>query len=211
MKIVLIDDHEIILESLSLLLGSLPEVDRVVTFEHPVVALEHCLAEKYDLIITDNNMPEMTGCAFTLKLRKEKPESKILMLTIDEHFGTIREAFSAGILGYVMKKANKRELREAVLTVASGKRFVSDAVFSELIRPDGPSHWDQSDDLQSLSSREIEIVALIGQELSSKEIAERLFVSVATVEKHRHNILKKLGVKNSIGIVKYALGNGLLD
>lgn len=211
MKIALIDDHEIILESLSLLLDAMDEVSEVKTFDNPEVALRHCLAYDFDLIITDNKMPEMTGCALTLKLRKEKPESKILMLTIDEDFDTIREAFHAGILGYIMKKANKKELKEAVLSVAAGKRFVSDAVLSELLKPQQNQAKSEEDHIESLSGREIEIVTLIGQELSTKEIAEKLFVSVATVEKHRHNILKKLGVKNSIGIVKFAMHNGLLD
>lgn len=210
MKIVLIDDHEIILESLSMLLNAIPEVATVKTFEDPKLALEYCTLEDFDMIITDHNMPHMSGCAFTLNLRKVKPEAKILMLTIDEDFNTIREAFQAGILGYVMKKANKKELKDAVLTVASGKRFISDAVFSELLRPKTATLVEGAEELQSLSSREIEIVALIGQELSTNEIAEKLFVSPATIEKHRHNILRKLGVKNSIGIVKYALNNGLL-
>ena len=213
MKIALVDDHEIILESLSLLLHSLPEVDEVITFDNPQKALEYCLVEDVDMVITDNNMPEMNGCTFTLRLRKAKPDSRILMLTVDENFETIREAFHAGILGYVMKKANKKELKEAVLTVSSGKRFVSEAVFSELLRSQKSESGslDSEDEIMSLSGREIEIVTLIGAEKSTKEIADELFVSVATIEKHRHNILKKLGVKNSIGIVKYALAHGLLD
>ncbi len=211
MKIALIDDHEIILESLSLLLHAIPEVTEVRRYDDPETALITCLQEDFDLIITDHNMPGMSGSSFTLKLRKEKPESRILMLTVDESYDTIREAFSAGILGYVMKKANKKELTDAVRSVASGKRFISDAVFSELLRPVELKNEEPYEEMQSLSGREIEIVLLIGQELSTKEIADKLFVSVATVEKHRHNILKKLGVKNSIGIVKYALKHNLLS
>ncbi|MGR3810355.1 response regulator [Jiulongibacter sp. NS-SX5] len=211
MKIALVDDHEIILESLSMLLESLREVDEVQTFQNPETALKHCLAYDYDLVITDFNMPEMTGCGLALQLRKEKPNVKILMLTVNENFEAIRDAFQAGVLGYIMKKAKKAELKEAVLTVASGKRYVSDSVFSELLKTPQTEDAIDTDDQQSLSSREIEIVRLIAQEMSTKEIAEQLFVSKATIEKHRYNILRKLDVKNSIGIIKYAIRHQLLN
>ena len=210
MKIILVDDHEIILESLSLLLNSLAEVETVITFDNPEKALDYCLNEPFDLLVTDNNMPEMTGCSLALKLRKDKQDSKILMLTVDESYETIRESFQAGILGYVMKKSNKSELKDAIISVAGGKRFISDAVLSELLKPQMTSKENYWDDIHSLTSREIEIVSLIGQELSTKDIADRLFVSIATIEKHRHNILRKLGVKNSIGIAKYTITNGLI-
>lgn len=209
MKIVLIDDHDIILESLGLLLNSLEEVSKVMVFNDPNKALEYCISEDFDVLITDFNMPEMSGIALTLKLRTLKPNVRILMLTVDESYSTIKEAFNAGIKGYIMKKSGKKELREAIITINEGKRYVSDAVFSELIRQNLKEE-NEENDLQSLSEREIEIVTLIAQELSTKEIAEKLFVSVATVEKHRHNVLRKLSVKNSIGIVKFAINNGLL-
>ncbi|MCR9063905.1 MAG: response regulator transcription factor [Cytophagales bacterium] len=212
MTIALIDDHELILESLSLLLNKMEEVSSVTCFENPEKALEACKVENFDLIITDYNMPEMTGSTFTLKLRKEKPKSKVLMLTVAEDYETIKEGFQAGILGYVMKKASKSELREAIVTVSEGKRFVSESVLTELLNPSvaKENFLEVHNETKALTSREIDVVELIGREMSTKEIADELFVSIATVEKHRHNVLKKLGVKNSIGILKYAMQHKLI-
>ena len=211
-KIALLDDHQMILESLELLLSSFDEVSEVMCFDIPEKALDACLLHDFDVIITDYDMPSMNGSAFTLKLRKAKPKSKVLMLTVSESFDVIKEGFQAGILGFVMKKASKAELKNAVLSVASGKRYVSDNVMNELLSPrnDVKNFLKGPEESQALTSREIEVVELIGKEMSTKEIANELFVSIATIEKHRHNILRKLGVKNSIGILKYAMQHNLI-
>lgn len=213
MKIVLVDDHPIILESLGLLLKSLQSVSEIITFDDPHKALDYMEVSSLDLLITDYNMPEMDGCSLAVNIRKFKPNLPIIMLTIADDFDTIKDAFNAGIKGFVMKKANRSELNTAIETVGKGKRYYSEGVMNELLNPaNGMSDSIATeDDLPGLTAREIEIVELIGKELSSIEIAERLFLSPATVEKHRHNIIKKLGVKNVIGIVKYAYQHKLIS
>ncbi|WP_341225859.1 response regulator transcription factor [uncultured Arcticibacterium sp.] len=212
MKIVLVDDHNIILDSLGMLLKSLSIVSEIKTFNEPQKALQYIQVEELDLLITDYNMPEMNGCSLAVNVRKMKPNLPILMLTISDDFQTIKDAFNAGIKGFVMKKANRSELQSAIEAVGAGKRYYSEGVMKELLNPDNgmADVLMMEEEMPSLTAREIEIIELIGKEMSSIEIAEKLFLSPATVEKHRHNIIKKLGVKNVIGIVKYAYQHNLI-
>jgi DNA-binding NarL/FixJ family response regulator len=212
MKILIADDHKFILESMEILLSTIPDCEVLGTFDNGLQlykALEY--HDKIDLVLTDNHMPEMTGVELTYKIRLNYPNIKILLLTVSEDADTIQEAFQAGVSGYVMKKAGKAELEQALKTVMSGKKYYSESVVFELLNRD-KNMADLSQDtipekLNNLSDREIEIITLIAKELSTNQIAEKLFLSPATVETHRHNILKKLGIKNSIGLVKFAIKN----
>lgn len=214
MKIIIVDDHEMILESLSMLLGSIPDVEIVGTFSDPEKVEDYISNYPVDIVVTDYDMPEMTGLELTFKIRAVSSKIKILMLTVSEEVGVIKDAFKAGVSGYVMKKATRAELQSALSTIYSGKRFFSESVIFELLNPDtSTGEIMETDNCQSvaLSSRELEIIKLISNEFSSVEIAEKLFISPATVETHRHNIMKKLDVHNSVGVVKYAIQSGLLD
>jgi DNA-binding NarL/FixJ family response regulator len=170
--------------------------------------------ENIDIVLTDFNMPEMDGIELTLQIRQQFPQVKVLLLTVSEDSDTIQRAFKAGVSGYMMKKAGKIEFETALKTVASGQKYYSQSVVFELLNRDKQmvdlTNATVEDKFDELSPREIEIITLIAQELSTNQIAEKLFLSPATVETHRHNILKKLGIKNSIGLVKFAMKNGLI-
>lgn len=205
-KVLIVDDHTILLDSLSLLINSIEDMEVAGTLSDSRHAMDFLAAHEVDILVTDMNMPYSNGIDLTLKVRSCYPDLKILMLTVNDTAETIREAFQAGISGYITKKANKEELTRAFSTILQGERFFSDDVMKELLSP--PMMVNEEADLQdlkALSARELEVVRLIAQEYSSPEIAERLFISPGTVENHRHNILQKLGVKNSIGIIKYAI------
>lgn len=216
MRILIADDHEFILDSLEILLSSIDNYEVVSTYtngEELLRGLE--IYEDIDLVMSDYNMPEMNGIELTYQIRQRFPKVKVLLLTVSEDANTIQEAFQAGVSGYVMKKAGKTELKKAITTIASGQKYYSESVVFELLNRNknmvdlvGNSIKDE---LAILSEREIEIIKLIAQEFSTNEIAEKLFLSPATVETHRHNILKKLGLKNSIGLVKFAMKNGLIS
>lgn len=214
MKVIIVDDHEIILESLSMLLASIPKVEIKATFTEGDEALEYLTQNTVDIVVSDYDMPLMNGLELTFKIREVAPKVKVLMLTVSEEVSVIRDAFKAGVAGYVMKKASRKELQTALETISSGRRFFSDSVIFELLNPDTSANQIISgDDFQTvaLTNREIEIIKLIAEEMSSVEIGEKLFISPATVETHRHNVLKKLNVRNSVGVVKYAIQAGLLD
>lgn len=215
MRLIIADDHQFILESIEILISTMPDVEVVGIYNNAAGVLEALKSdENIDIVLTDNNMPEMTGIELTYKIRQKYPKTKVILLTVSEDAATIQAAFNAGISGYLMKKAGRIELETALKTVMAGKKYFSESVVFELLNRDkNMAELDNepvAEKLKNLSDREIEIIKLIANELNSNEIAERLFLSPATVETHRHNILKKLGLKSSIGLVRFAVDNGLV-
>lgn len=216
MKIIIADDHQFILESIEILISIMTDYEVVKICRNGAEVLK--TLEEYsdvEIVLSDFSMPEMNGIELTYQIRQRFPHIKVILLTVSEDAQTIQEAFQAGVSGYIMKKAGKTEFEDALKTVASGKKYYSESVVFELLNRN-----KQVSDLvnetveekaENLSNREIEIIKLIAQEFSTNEIAEKLFLSPATVETHRHNILKKLGLKNSIGMVKFAIRNKLVD
>ncbi|MDF7821711.1 response regulator transcription factor [Runella sp. MFBS21] len=212
-RVLITDDHQIVLDSLSLLISTIPEMEVIGTLNDSRKVLGFLDTHETDILVTDLSMPYLSGVALTLQVRQKFPNLKILMLTVSEDADNIRQAFQAGISGYVMKKANRAELERALTTVARGEKYFSEAVMKELLSPASlaaTSNEEIPSEPIAVTARELEIIRLIAQELSTSEIAERLFISVGTVETHRHNILRKLGVKNAIGIIKYAVKNKLV-
>ena len=212
-RVVITDDHEIILDSLSLLLSRIEGIEVIGTINDSREVIDFLQDHEADILLTDMNMPLLSGIDLTLKIRQQFPHMKVLMLTVSEDADSIREAFRAGISGYVMKKASKAELEKALKTVARGEKYFSESVMTQLVAlpADTIRVVDEAPALLTpLTDREIEIIRNIAQELSTNAIADKLFISPGTVETHRHNILRKLGVKNSIGIIKYAVKHGLL-
>ncbi len=212
-RVLITDDHQIVLDSLSLLISTIPAMEVVGTLNDSRKVLGFLDTHEIDILVTDLSMPYLSGVALTLQVRQKFPNLKILMLTVSEDADNIRQAFQAGISGYVMKKANRAELERALTTVARGEKYFSEAVMKELLSPASlaaTSNQEIPSEPIAVTARELEIIRLIAQELSTSEIAERLFISVGTVETHRHNILRKLGVKNAIGIIKYAVKNKLV-
>lgn len=212
-RVIITDDHEMILDSLSLLLSRIEGVEVIATFNDSREVVDFLNQNTIDVVLSDMNMPHLDGINLTLQIRQHFPDVKVLMLTISEDVDSIRDAFRAGISGYVMKKAGKAELEKALKTVARGEKYFSESVMTKLmalpVEPIRPSD-EAPAPLAPLTDRELEIIRLVAQELSTNAIAEKLFISPGTVETHRHNILRKLGVKNSIGIIKYAVKHGLL-
>jgi DNA-binding NarL/FixJ family response regulator len=214
MRILIADDHEIFLDSLSMLIDTFPDVEVVGNCKNGVEVLDFLQNQTIDLLVTDYKMPQMSGIELTLQLRQKHPKIKVLMLSVSEEAEMIREAFQAGVWGYMMKKSGKAELQKAIESIKNGQRYFSESVVFELMRlglTDNIPQNEISQEFNQLTEREIEIIKLICNELSSQEIAEKLFIAPKTVETHRHNILKKLGLKNTVGLVKYALKNGLVE
>ncbi len=216
MKLILADDHQFILESIEILISTMPDYEVVRICSNGAEVLK-TLEEHADIeiVLSDFSMPRMNGIELTYQIRQRFPHIKVILLTVSEDAQTIQEAFQAGVSGYIMKKAGKAEFEEALKTVASGKKYYSESVVFELLNRNKQVsdlvNETVEEKVENLSNREIEIVKLIAQEFSTHEIAEKLFLSPATVETHRHNILKKLGIKNAIGLVKFAIRNKLID
>ncbi len=215
MRILIADDHQFILESIEMLINTIPNYEVIETYNNGAELLAGLsVHDNIDIVLTDYNMPVMNGIELTFQIRQKYPSIKVLLLTVSEEATTIETAFKAGVAGYVMKKAGKAELETALNTIASGKKYYSESVVFELLNRDKNigdlANEPISDKLKNLSEREIEIIKLIANELNTNEIADKLFLSSATVETHRHNILKKLAIKSSIGLVRFAVDNGLV-
>ncbi len=209
-RIILVDDHQIVLDSLSLLLSSFEDIEIVAAFQDGNNAIEFIQqGNMVDLVVTDMRMPNMNGIELCAKLRVLYPEIKLLMLTMVEDAKQIREAIKIGIDGYVLKLTDVDELIKGIRTVIGGKKYFSDEVIIEL------AIW-QDDSAKpggyaNLTIRELEILRHVGKEMSTNEIAEKLFISVATVETHRRNLMQKIGAKSVVGLVLFAVKHKLLD
>jgi DNA-binding NarL/FixJ family response regulator len=206
-RVMLVDDHQIILDSLSLLFNMIDQVEVVATTNDSREVLDMLDKELPDILITDFSMPYLNGVQLTLAVKEKFANLKVIMLTVADEVDAIQDAYRAGISGYIMKKADRQELELAVKTVASGQMYFNKEIMKSILTQ-APSHHDDlhaKEKLGQLTKREIEIIRLIAQENSSAEIAEQLFISIGTVETHRHNIMRKLDVKNVIGMIKFAM------
>jgi DNA-binding NarL/FixJ family response regulator len=178
-------------------------------------AMRTASKERFDVILLDINLPVKNGIVVTKMLRKTNPAVNILVLTMHNEEFLVNEAISAGALGYLLKNVGIDELTKAILTVGQGKRYYCNDASQVLLstaskKESNKALADKRKDLGNiLSKREIEIIRYIVNELSSFEIGEKLFISRRTVDGHRKKIIAKLNLKNTAGIVKFAIQNDL--
>ena len=208
-KILLVDDHQIVLDSLSLLLSSFPHIEVVATFTDGNHAIEFLETNPVDLLISDLRMPIMSGIELCELARKINPKIKLLVLTMIEDAKNVRAAVKLGVDGYLLKMTDADELLHAITTVLEGKKYFSDEVIIELaLNKEDSNNYKNT---TRLTIREVEILKLVGKEMSTNEIADKLFISVPTVETHRRNMMQKIGAKSVVGLVLFAAKNDLLD
>jgi len=210
-RILIIDDHQIVLDSLSLLLTSFDQIEVAGKFTDGKAAVEHYKTYGADLLITDMRMPTMSGVTLCREVRKINPDAMVLMLTMVEDARQIREAIKVGVNGYVLKMADADELLLAIRTILEGRRYFSEQVVVELAVGKDEAFTTKPGTFAKLTLRELEILRLVGKELSTNEIAEKLFISVPTVETHRRNLMQKIGAKSVVGLVLFAVKHDLLD
>jgi DNA-binding NarL/FixJ family response regulator len=211
-KILLVDDHKLVLESLKELLSTIDNVEVSATFENPNMVLPFLEENKIDIIITDCNMPAFSGIDLILKLKENHPKQKVLLLSMEESAENIKDAIKAGTNGYILKKSGKNILEHAINEIYNGRNYYSNEVINQLAMFSGEDLNDAlPENIYHLTIREIEIIKLIASELSTNQIAEKLFISTATVESHRAKIMKKLNVKSSIGVTKYAIKHDMIE
>lgn len=201
-SVLLVDDHPILLEGMRNLIRDPFEVTHVAT--SGLAALELIKSTDFDLLITDYEMPGITGLELVKAARQAQPELKIIVLSMHDDPSIVKELLRSGVGGYILKKDTHKSLTDALQKVMEGKRFLSDEVAELLIS------IPEEEDRGVLTTREIEILKLVTKEFNSRQIAEILFISERTVETHRKNILKKTGATNLVGLVKYAYANNLV-
>lgn len=211
-KIFIADDHQMMLDGITSLLRGNDEFVVVGTAMTGKDALNALHESQPDILLTDIQMPEMTGIELLQEVRKHWPEQKVMVLSMFNDPGIVETIMQHGANGYILKNTGREELLEALSAVRDGNSFFSTAVvdtMKENLR-NPPSEKKGYLNSADLTEREQEIVRLIAQEHSSEDIANMLFISRRTVETHRKNILRKTGVSNVVGLVRYAYENGLI-
>jgi DNA-binding NarL/FixJ family response regulator len=211
-RVLLADDHAVVRKGLKMVLDAEPDIEVVAEAGDGSEAVERGLAEDIHLAILDVSMPRLTGIQAARELVDRRPEVRVLILSMHDNERYFFEALRVGASGYVLKAAADRDLVEACRAAMRGEPFLYPAAVTALIR----DYLDRAreGDLPSedpLTSRESQIVKLIGEGHSSKEIAELLVISDKTVERHRANILEKLGLRDRVDLTRYAIRRGLVE
>lgn len=213
-NILLADDHQIIRDGIKSLIYGIEDIEIVAEACSGLQVLEFLTNKKakVDVVLLDINMPELNGIETALKIHQGFPDVKILCLTMHEEEGYISKVLQAGALGYILKKTGKEELIAAIRSVYSGATYISKEVGNILFQKIAKNSETQPNSFNEilLTQREKEILQLIASEYTNPEIAEKLFISTRTVDAHRRNLLEKLAVKNTAGLVKYAIQNKLI-
>lgn len=207
-RILIVDDHQMFLDGLKTML--LKEKNLVVEGEANtgVEALDILASRPVDLVITDINMPEMSGTELTRHIKKDFPNIKVLVLSMYNDREIIHEIVMTEAEGYILKNSGKKELLNAIARIADHGTYYSNEVIS-IMTEYFIIKEKARDKTQNLSPREKEIISLICQEYTTAEIADKLFLSPLTVETHRKNILRKTNSKTIVGLIKFALDNKL--
>jgi DNA-binding NarL/FixJ family response regulator len=211
-KILLADDHQMVRGGLRVVLDAEPDIEVVAEAGDGAEALRIGIEEDIDLAVLDVSMPKLTGLQVARELHRHKPELRILMLSMHENEQYFFEALKAGASGYVLKSAANRDLIDAVRAAMRGEPFIYPAAASALVR-DYLERAARGEETPSdpLTPRELEVTKLIAEGLTSEEIAETLVISRKTVERHRANILEKLGMRNRVELTRYAIRRGLVE
>jgi DNA-binding NarL/FixJ family response regulator len=215
LKILLVDDHPMIRIGIKSLLEGEKNIVLIDEATDGDECLEKLETNNYDVIIMDIKMPKKTGIDTTKEIVKKYTNAKVLALSMHDEQDYIVKMLQAGAKGYLLKNTTKEELLKAVESVSRGENYfsndVSSIMLSKYIYKEFPSAKKEYKSDVQLTRRETEIIKMISEELTNADIAEKLGISVRTVDTHRRNLLQKLDVKNTAGLVRFALQNGLLD
>lgn len=218
-KVLLVDDHKIIRDGLKAILMGSSNVNIVGECNNGQEALQYLEENQPDVIMMDINMPVMNGIEASKIIVEKYPNVKILALTMHQEESYISKILGEGVHGYILKNSGRKDLVNAIQKVHEGGTYFSEEVSSIMMNKymKGTSGSTKSSPranlitIEDLTRREIEILQLIVEEFTNVEIGERLFISPRTVDTHRRNLLQKIGVKNTAGLVKYAIQNNLVE
>ena len=208
-RTVIVDDHAVVRAGLRLLLDAERDIEVVAEAGDAREAIFEARAQKPDVILLDVVMPGRSGLEAIPDLMKESPESRILVLSMQDDAAYVREAFGSGASGYVLKEAADAEVVEAVREVAQGRRYVHPVLGARLVAADADERAKAEAD--PLSDREHEILRLLALGHTNQEIANSLYLSVRTVETHRAHIMQKLRISTRAELVRYAIDHGMLE
>jgi DNA-binding NarL/FixJ family response regulator len=206
-SVLIADDHGIVRSGLSMLIDRQDDMQVCSEAEDGIEAVEHALAQKPDVAVLDVSMPRLTGLHAARQIRAQNPGVHVLMLSMHDDDAYFFESLEAGAAGYVSKRGADTDLIGAIRTVAEGRTFLNSRTQQTLMR-----QWlEEGAPDDQLTPRELEVVKLIAEAHTNKQIAEALHLSEKTVESHRGNVLAKLGMRDRVELVRYAIRRGLVE
>jgi DNA-binding NarL/FixJ family response regulator len=210
-RILIADDHALVRRGLRLVLDQEPDMRVVAEATDGAQAIEGALDPNVDLAILDVAMPRLTGIQAARELARRRPELRMLMLSMYDNEQFLFEALRAGASGYVLKSGADRDIVDACRATMRGQPFLYPSAVTALVRDfvDRGAGGDTAFD--PLTPRELEILKLIAEAHTSREIAGALVISVKTVERHRANIMEKLGMRDRVELTRYAIRRGLIE
>jgi DNA-binding NarL/FixJ family response regulator len=207
-RVLLADDHRILAEGLRSLL--VPEFDLIGVVEDGHAMVEAAKALKPDVIIADISMPQLNGIEALEEVRKFNPNVRVIFLTMHRDVAYARRALEAGAVGFVVKHAALDELVLAVRAAAQGRIFVTPALAGEVLRTMKQNPLETADPVASLTLRQREVLRLLVDGLTTKEIGSKLHISARTVEDHKYRMVESLGVKGNAELIHFAIKHGIV-
>ncbi|MFL5313034.1 MAG: response regulator [Myxococcales bacterium] len=210
-RVLIADDHAIVRSGLRKVIDSKPDLEVVAEAEDGAEAVDKALKEDVDLAILDVSMPRMTGIQATAELHKRKPALKTLILSMHDSEQFLFEALKAGASGYVLKSGADTDIVDACRAAMRGDSYLYPSAVATLVRDYVERGGRGEEEFDVLTPRELEVLKLIAEAHTSKDIAQALFISVKTVERHRQNILDKLGMRDRVELTRYAIRRGLIQ
>jgi DNA-binding NarL/FixJ family response regulator len=209
LRVLIADDHGIVRSGLRLLLERQPDIEVIAEAADGAEARDLAARERPDLAILDVRMPKLTGLQVTREIKRQTPETAVLILSMHDDERYLFEALKAGASGYVLKTQADTDLMEAIRAVQRGEPFLTPAAQQALIKDVLERGREASE--EELTPREEEIVKLVAEAHTTRQIAEILHLSEKTVENHRGNAMRKLGMRDRVELVRYAIRRGLIE
>ena len=213
-RIHLADDHQVLIDGMRFLLNTVPDFEVVGFSLDGNNLFEEVIANETDILIIDISMPKKDGIEVLKEFKQKGFPCKVIVLSSYDELKLIKEVMKLGSNGYLTKKCAGDNIVEAVYAVLNGEDYfcksVREKIFDTAVKDNPKLNKYETVENSILSGREIEVITLISLEFSGKEISEKLFISTNTVETHRKNIMKKLNLKNTISLVKYAIKNNII-
>jgi two-component system, NarL family, response regulator NreC len=209
-KVLIADDHQLFREGLVNLITSAPDIEVIGEAKDGMEATKKAKKLKPDLILIDIGMPVMNGIEATRVIKKDDPQIKIIAVSMHSDRQFVKGVLEAGADGYLLKNCTYRQLIDAIQSVVAGKKYLSDDI-TEMVIQGYLDPEDESESKTDLSEREVEVLKLYAEGKSTREISERLFISVKTVGTHKQHIFEKLGIKSNADMIKYAIKEGLIQ
>jgi DNA-binding NarL/FixJ family response regulator len=208
-RVLIADDHGMVRAGLRMLIERQNDMEVVAEADDGVAALESTQAQRPDVAVLDVSMPRMTGLQAAREIRSYVPDTRVLLLSMHDDERYFLEGLEAGAAGYVLKRAADTDLIGAVRTVAGGRAFLSDETQRTLM--DEWLEGGRGEPEDPLTPRELEVVKLIAEAFTNRQIAETLKLSEKTIESHRANVFSKLGMRDRVELVRYAIRRGLVE